>query len=186
MCNMRLKVYLAIHDMTYTELAKQLECSVGYLYRIAQEQCLPSKRFAQDVERVTKGQVILKNLRESSKEYENPLKLYLDKHKIKYGEFAQKLGCSRGYLSRVMNEKSIPSKRFSKHIERLTEGEVFLEYSPLPEKKTNVRKKKTSSLDEVGAKDQIPLWDSQNKLHHSTLACNTDQVSECFFKKSDD
>lgn len=55
------------------------------------------------------------------------LKVYLATHDLKVKDFCNMLECTRSYFSRVKNNHVIPSKRFAKDVERLTNGEVKAE-----------------------------------------------------------
>lgn len=56
---MKLRVYLAEHNMKVKELSTLLECSQAYLSRILHGHVKPSKRLWNDIRRVTNNQVTL-------------------------------------------------------------------------------------------------------------------------------
>jgi hypothetical protein len=52
------------------------------------------------------------------------LRTYLWKNNLKLVDFAEKIGCSRPYISLVCNNKKIPSRKLAEKIEELTHGHV--------------------------------------------------------------
>ena len=55
------------------------------------------------------------------------LKEYLDSNGIRYKFFAEKLGISHSYMSRLMHKKIVPSPALALKIEELTQGKVSKE-----------------------------------------------------------
>jgi transcriptional regulator with XRE-family HTH domain len=56
------------------------------------------------------------------------LKTWLFRNQISQDEFCEKIDMSRGYMSLVINYKTIPSKKLVRLIEKATKGEVRGEY----------------------------------------------------------
>jgi len=61
------------------------------------------------------------------------LKVYLAKENLKLRDFAEMMDISRGYASALLNNKTKPSKKLCRNVEKLTNGEVKL----LPEHQEN-------------------------------------------------
>jgi DNA-binding transcriptional regulator YdaS (Cro superfamily) len=59
---MKLKVFLAINDMTLTEFAKKVDTGVQYLSSISCGRATPSKRLVKDIVQATNGQVTAEDL----------------------------------------------------------------------------------------------------------------------------
>lgn len=55
------------------------------------------------------------------------LKLYLVENRISITDFCKELGCSRGHLTGIVNEKIKCSKTLAKLIEKITEGQVTMQ-----------------------------------------------------------
>lgn len=55
------------------------------------------------------------------------LRTYLFENRISQDKFAREIGCTRNYLSMIINRKKYPGKWFAKEIERITGGIVSVE-----------------------------------------------------------
>ena len=54
------------------------------------------------------------------------LRVYLATQNLKVSDFAEMMDISRGYALALLNNKIKPSKKLSKNVEKLTNGEVKL------------------------------------------------------------
>lgn len=55
------------------------------------------------------------------------LREYLFRQRISVTDFAKLIGCSRAYISKIVNDQIRPGKRLAKDIELITNGEVTAE-----------------------------------------------------------
>jgi transcriptional regulator with XRE-family HTH domain len=125
-----LRDYLSREKRSVSDLARILNCSRAHLSKIINGRLKPGKKFAEAIEKATRGDVkaiyLLNRKVEIADSPLNPDDLlgYLRRQKLSITDLGKILNYNRSHLSKIIHGRQRPSKKLAEAIERMTHGEI--------------------------------------------------------------